>query len=127
VLYFYPRDSTPGCTVEAEQFDAELETYREAGVRVYGVSVDDADSHREFAAEADLRFDLLADPDRRVTNAFGVDTTGGAAARTTFVCAGGQVCSVYEGVRPGGHAQEVLRDMLEMGLVSLDDSDGASQ
>jgi len=120
VLYFYPRDGTPGCTTEAEQFDAELESYRKAGVGVYGVSTDDADSHREFAAEQGLGFDLLADPDGKVADAFGVDTSGGAADRTTFVCARGQVCGVYEGVRPDGHARQVLRDMLEMGLVSLD-------
>ena len=121
VLYFYPWDGTPGCTTEAEQFDAELDTYREAGVRVYGVSTDDAGSHREFAADRGLGFDLLADPEGRVAEAFGVDTTGGAADRTTFVCAGGQVCGVYEGVRPDGHARQVLRDMLEMGLVSLEE------
>ena len=120
VLYFYPRDGTPGCTTEAEQFDAELESYREAGVRVYGVSTDDADSHREFAADRGLGFDLLADPDGKVADAFGVDTSGGAADRTTFVCAGGQVCGVYEGVRPDGHARQVLREILEMGLVSLE-------
>ncbi len=119
VLFFYPRDGTPGCTTEARQFDAELDAFREAGVRVYGVSTDDADSHSEFAAKEDLGFDLLADPDGKVAEAFGVDTAGGAADRTTFVCAGGQVCGVYEGVHPDGHARQVLRDMLELGLVSL--------
>jgi Peroxiredoxin len=121
VLYFYPRDGTPGCTTEAEQFDAELDTYREAGVRVYGVSTDDAGSHREFADEQNLAVELLADPEGAVADAFGVDTTGGAADRTTFVCAGEQVCGVYEGVRPDGHARQVLGDMLEMGLVSLEE------
>jgi peroxiredoxin Q/BCP len=120
VLFFYPRDGTPGCTTEARQFDAELDAFHDAGVRVYGVSTDDADSHRAFAAEHDLGFDLLADPDGEVADAFGVDTAGGAADRTTFVCAGGQVCGVYEGVRPDGHARQVLGDMLEMGLVSLE-------
>ena len=121
VLYFYPRDDTPGCTTEANQFDAELDAYREAGVRVYGVSTDDADSHREFAAQQNLGFDLLADPDGKVADAFGVDTSGGAAERTTFVCAGGQACGLYEGVRPDGHAREVLRDVLDMGLASLEE------
>ncbi len=120
VLFFYPRDGTPGCTTEALQFDAELETFREAGARVYGVSTDDAESHRAFAAEHDLGIDLLADPDGKVADAFGVDTSGGAADRTTFVCAGRQVCGVYEGVHPDGHARQVLQDMLDMGLVSLD-------
>jgi len=121
VLYFYPRDHTPGCTTEARQFDAELGAFRAAGALVYGVSTDDADSHREFAAEHDLGFDLLADPEGKIADAFGVETTGGAATRTTFVCAGGQVCGVYEGVHPDGHAREVLQDMLDMGLVTLDE------
>jgi peroxiredoxin Q/BCP len=120
VLYFYPRDGTPGCTTEAAEFDAELDAFQEAGVAVYGVSTDDADSHRTFAAEHDLGFDLLADPDGNVADAFGVDTAGGVADRTTFVCARRQVCGVYEGVRPEGHARAVLRDMVGMGLVSLE-------
>jgi peroxiredoxin Q/BCP len=118
VLYFYPRDGTPGCTTEAAQFDAELDAYREAGVRVYGVSTDGVDSHRAFATEEGLGFDLLADPDGKVAAAFGVDTGGGVADRATFVCARKQVCGVYEGVHPDGHARDVLRDILDLGLVS---------
>jgi peroxiredoxin Q/BCP len=121
VLYFYPRDGTPGCATEAQQFQAELDTYREAGVAVYGVSTDDAQSHREFADEHDLCFDLLADPDGRIAGAFGVDLTDGAAERTTFVCAQRQICGLYEGVRPDGHARNVLSDILDLGLASLDD------
>jgi peroxiredoxin Q/BCP len=120
VLYFYPRDDTPGCTTEATQFDEYLDRYHEAGVAVYGVSTDDADSHESFAADQGLGFDLLADPEARIAEAFDVDTGGGAADRTTFVCAGQQVCGVYEGVDPDGHARAVLEDMVEIGLVSLD-------
>ena len=120
VLYFYPRDDTPGCTTEAEQFDRELESYRDAGVAVYGVSTDDVASHEAFAEKYDLGFDLLADPDGDVADAFGVDTSRGAAARTTFVLADGGVKAVYEGVDPDGHAREVLGDVLDDGLVTLD-------
>jgi peroxiredoxin Q/BCP len=120
VLFFYPRDGTPGCTTEANQFDAELETYDEAGVEVYGVSTDDADSHREFADSENLSVTLLADPDRRITEAFGVPVTNGAATRTTFVCAERQVCGLYEGVSPDGHARDVLTDILDIGLASLE-------
>jgi len=119
VLYFYPRDDTPGCTTEAEQFDAELESYHDAGVSVFGVSTDDAESHEEFAEKYELRFDLLADPEEDVAEAFGVDTSRGAAERTTFVLADGEVRAVYEGVNPDGHARDVLSDMLDEGLVSL--------
>lgn len=120
VLFFYPRDGTPGCTTEAQQFDTELDGFQEAGAHTYGISTDDAASHRAFADEHDFGFDLLADPDGKVADAFGVDTSGGAADRTTFVCAGRQVCGVYEGVHPDGHARQVLQDMLDMGLVSLE-------
>lgn len=120
VLYFYPRDDTSGCTTEAEQFDTELETYRDAGVAVYGVSTDDVDSHEAFADKYDLGFDLLADPDAEVADAFGVDTSRGAADRTTFVLADGEVQAMYGGVDPDGHARDVLSDMLDDGLVAIE-------
>jgi peroxiredoxin Q/BCP len=120
VLYFYPRDDTPGCTTEAEQFDAELESYRDAGVSVYGVSTDDVESHEAFAETYELRFDLLADPEAEIADAFGVDTSRDAAERTTFVLADGEVKAVYDGVNPDGHAREVLADMLDEGLVALE-------
>lgn len=120
VLYFYPRDDTPGCTTEAQQFDMELETYSDAGVRVYGVSTDDVDSHCDFAEKYDLGFPLLADPDAEVADAFGVDASGGTAPRTTFVLVDGEVQAVYTGVKPDGHAREVLMDMLDDDLVTLD-------
>ena len=120
VLYFYPRDDTPGCTTEAEQFDAELESYRDAGVSVYGVSTDDVESHEEFAEKYELRFDLLADPESEIADTFDVDTSRGAAARTTFVLADDEVKAVYDGVDPDGHAREVLGEMLDEELVALD-------
>jgi peroxiredoxin Q/BCP len=120
VLYFYPRDDTPGCTTEAGQFAAEHESYREAGVAVYGVSTDDVSSHREFATQEDLPFELLADPDGEVADAFGVPHEDGAADRTTFVLRDGEVESVYEGVDPDGHARTVLADMLDRNAVSPD-------
>jgi peroxiredoxin Q/BCP len=120
VLFFYPRDGTPGCTTEATQFDAELDTYREAGVAVYGVSTDDIESHHDFVDSENLDLTLLADPDERVAEAFGVPVSNGAAGRTTFVCAQRQVCGLYEGVRPDGHARNVLEDILDIGLATLE-------
>ncbi|WP_134668325.1 peroxiredoxin [Halorussus marinus] len=120
VVYFYPRDDTPGCTTEAEQFDAELESYHDAGVSVFGVSTDDVESHEAFAEKYEIRFDLLADPERELAEAFDVDTSRGAAARTTFVLADGEVKAVYDGVDPDGHARDVLSDMLDDDLVALE-------
>ena len=120
VLYFYPRDDTPGCTVEAKQFDTELATYEEAGVAVYGVSTDDVDSHADFVEKYDLDVELLADPDGEIAAEFSVDTSRGAAERTTFVLADGGVEAVYTGVDPDGHARDVLGDVLDSGLATLE-------
>lgn len=120
VLYFYPRDDTSGCTVEAKQFNMELETYDEAGVAVYGVSTDDVDSHAAFVEKYDLGFDLLADPDGEIAAAFEVDASSGKAPRTTFALADGEVRAVYTDVEPDGHARRVLGDMLDDELVALE-------
>jgi len=120
VVYFYPKDDTPGCTVEANQFQRERETYRDAGVDVYGVSVDDVDSHRSFSESEGLEFDLLADPDAEIADAFDVERRDSSVTtRTTFVLADGEVQAVYEGVDPDGHARDVLLDALDDGLVTL--------
>jgi thioredoxin-dependent peroxiredoxin len=119
VLYFYPRDETPGCTVEANQFQRELETYHKAGVDVYGVSTDDVDAHRSFCDAEDLEFDLLADPDGDLAEAFDVELRNGAAARTTFFIGDGEVKAAYENVDPDGHARQVLLDALDDGRVTL--------
>jgi peroxiredoxin Q/BCP len=120
VVYFYPRDDTPGCTTEAQQFKQEYESYREAGVTVYGVSTDDIDSHQKFAEQEDLEFDLLADPDGEIAEAFGVDVSRGAAARTTFVIDDDEIQRVYTDVAPDGHARAVLGNALDADLATLD-------
>lgn len=118
VVYFYPKDDTPGCTTEARQFDKHLSEYRDAGVRVYGVSIDDVESHRQFADQYGIDFDLLADPDRDIADAFGVESVfGGATARTTFVVVDGTVETVYTDVDPNGHAQAVLEDLAASGIA----------
>ncbi|MCX2819978.1 peroxiredoxin [Haladaptatus sp. F3-133] len=119
VVYFYPRDETPGCTTEARSFEKEAEEYETAGVRVYGVSTDTVDSHCDFAEEHGLSFDLLADTDGEVADAFGVSVENGYADRTTFVVVDGVVHSVYENVSPEGHGRDVLIDLVDDGVVSL--------
>ncbi|SDR43805.1 peroxiredoxin [Natronobacterium texcoconense] len=124
VLYFYPRDDTPGCTIEANQFQRERETYRDAGVAIYGVSTDDVDSHQDFCEQEGLEFDLLADPDEEIADAFDVEkreTDAGPAPteRTTFFLADGEVEAVYEDVDPDGHARDVLLEAMDEGIVTL--------
>ncbi|MDS0261688.1 peroxiredoxin [Haloarcula sp. S1CR25-12] len=117
VLYFYPKDDTPGCATEAREFEDEADRYEEYGVSVYGVSTDDVESHAAFAESENVSFDLLADSDGNVAEAFGVELVDGHARRTTFVIAHNQVVGLYEGVRPDGHASDVLRDLGEAGLL----------
>jgi len=121
VVYFYPRDETRGCSIEAREFDAHLDAFREAGVSVYGVSTDDVDSHAAFVESEGLEFDLLADPENELLEAFGVELLEGpgepAAARTTFVLADDEVQAVYTGVDPEGHAEAVLADLRASGLA----------
>lgn len=123
VVYFYPRDGTPGCELEATQFQAERDSYRDAGIEVYGVSTDDVDSHREFADENHLEFDLLADPTGDVAEAFDLDVTDNFVGRSTFVLGNDVVQEVYDpdDVNPDGHAREVLADALDSGLVAFED------
>ncbi len=113
VVYFYPKDFTGGCTVEANDFQAALPAFRDSGITVYGVSTDDAERHAAFADEEGLAFDLLADPDGDVAEAFGVDTSGGYADRRTFTVVDGRVVDVYDPALadPDGHAAVVLEDL----------------
>lgn len=118
VLYFYPRDATPGCTTEACAFRDAWDRYQEAGVTVLGVSTDDVDSHRAFADEHELPFSLLADEDASISNAYGVSLDHGGltmARRVTYLIdSEGNVAHVFAEVDPGVHADEVLEAVAEL-------------
>lgn len=115
VVYFYPKDFTGGCTIQANDFQDALPEFRESEVDVYGVSLDDVETHADFAEEEGIDFDLLADPDGEVADAFGLDTSEGYTDRRTFLLADGEVVRVYdpETADPSGHAREVLTDARE--------------
>jgi peroxiredoxin Q/BCP len=89
VLYFYPKDATPGCTVEAHNFQRDLEKFKAANAVVLGVSLDSAGSHKSFCDKESLTFKLLADPDRKVVDAYGVPVKNFGvvkfASRQTFL------------------------------------------
>ncbi|WP_338740178.1 peroxiredoxin [Haloplanus salilacus] len=112
VVYFYPKDFTGGCTVEANGFQATLAEFEELDVDIYGVSMDDVETHADFADEEGLLFDLLADPDGSVAAAFGVSTDGGHTDRVTFLLGDDEVVERYEPelAEPTGHARAVLED-----------------
>lgn len=109
VVYFYPKDDTPGCTVEAEGIRDEWPELSKTGAVVLGVSTDDADSHRAFASKYQLPFLLLPDPDAEIAKAFGVPLKNGRAKRVTFVIdKAGKIARVFPEVTPKDHAKELL-------------------
>jgi peroxiredoxin Q/BCP len=116
VLYFYPKDNTPGCTTQACEFRDNIFAYRELGATILGISVDDVASHKAFAAEHGLPFTLLADPDKTVARRYGVlKTYMGVmelARRDTFLIdPKGKIVKHYESVKPEGHSKAVLADI----------------
>jgi thioredoxin-dependent peroxiredoxin len=117
VLYFYPKDFTSGCTLEAKNFERDLAKYQNAQAIILGVSVDSAQSHKDFCAKEGLNFKLLADPDAKVSTQYGsVMEYQGAkmAARNTFLInPKGEIVKVYTGVKPATHSEEVLKDLSE--------------
>jgi peroxiredoxin Q/BCP len=112
VLYFYPKDQTPGCTREAHNFQVDQSKYDERHAVVLGVSVDSVDSHRKFCAKEGLNLKLLADSDGRVSQSYGSLTNLGVvkfAARHTFLIdPTGKIAKTYTSVDPAHHSEEVL-------------------
>ena len=116
VLYFYPRDDTPGCTTEACEFRDAYDRFREQGVEILGVSPDTEASHRKFRSKYELPFTLLADPDHQAAEVYGVwkekknygKTYMGVERSTFIIDADGKVAKAMRGIRPAGHAAQVL-------------------
>jgi len=112
VLYFYPKDFTSGCTLEAHNFQRDIAKYEEIGAVILGVSVDTAESHKDFCAKEGLSFKLLSDPDAKVSTDYGsiMDYQGKKySARNTFLIdPSGKIAKVFVGVKPAGHSEEVL-------------------
>ena len=107
VLYFYPKDDTPGCTKQACSFRDNYEQYLSKGITVLGVSMDDEASHQQFTDKFNLPFPLLADTDGAITKAYDVDG-GGYAKRVTYVIDDGKIAQVYESVKTDTHASDIL-------------------
>jgi peroxiredoxin Q/BCP len=122
VLYFYPKDFTSGCTMEARNFQRDLTKYQQTGAVILGVSVDTAQSHKDFCAKEGLNFKLLADPDAKVSTEYGsiMDYKGSKlAARNTFIInPKGEIAKVYTGVKPAEHSEQVLKDLAELKKAS---------
>ena len=115
VLYFYPKDETPGCTTEACEFRDNIFAYRERNAIILGVSLDDAESHKAFAENHGLPFTLLADTEGTAAEAYGVKTRMlgmTVAKRQTFIIdPAGKIAKHYKKVDPESHSEEVLADL----------------
>lgn len=108
VLYFYPKDDTPGCTAEAQSFRDNYQEYQDQDMVVLGVSNDDEASHQMFKEKYGLPFSLLADTDRSISQAYDVDG-GGYPKRVTYIINGeGVITHVDEQVKTASHAQDIL-------------------
>jgi peroxiredoxin Q/BCP len=116
ILYFYPKDDTPGCTAEACEFRDEYTEFRTRGIVIVGVSADSPESHAKFKAKYNLNFPLLSDPDRTVIKAYGVWKEKSmygkkykGIERTTFIIADGKVVKIFPRVKVTGHIATILK------------------
>jgi peroxiredoxin Q/BCP len=132
VLYFYPKDDTPGCTKQACSLRDSFAVFEEKGIKIFGVSTDDENSHRKFISKYQLPFDLLADTDKEIVNAYGVygeKTNYGkkymGVNRTTFLIdESGAIAKIFKKVKVEEHADEVLAAFGEKGTI--DEGQGTS-
>ena len=120
-MYFYPKDNTPGCTIEAQDFSKLLPEFEKLGAKVFGVSKDDEESHEKFTQECDLSVQLIADVDGKVCEDFGVigekinfGKTYIGIIRSTFIIKDGIILKVWKSVQVKDHAQKVLNELTEL-------------
>ena len=119
VVYVYPKDDTPGCTIQGKSFTASRADFQAANIEIVGVSQDDVSSHKDFCNKFAFTIDLLADPKAELLKAAGVDQSEYKGTmywnRTTFVIdPGGMVRKVYTNVKPEGHETVLLHDIKEL-------------
>jgi len=118
VLYFYPKDFTSGCTIEAHNFQRDLQKYEQINAVILGVSVDTAESHKSFCAKEGLSFKLLSDPEAKVSTEYGsvMEYNGmKLSARNTFIVdPKGKIAKVFVGVKPAAHSEEVLAALADL-------------
>jgi peroxiredoxin Q/BCP len=119
VLYFYPKDDTPGCTTEACEFRDNVFAFHDLNAQILGVSLDDVESHKAFSEKHGLPFPLLADVGGAASTAYGVKTrmlgTEVAKRQTFIIGPDGTIVKHYEKVDPDSHSQQVLADLAELG------------
>jgi peroxiredoxin Q/BCP len=115
-VYFYPKDFTPGCTMEATEFSRDYKKFKDAGIEIVGVSPDDEESHQKFRAKMGMPYPLVADMENEVSKKYGVYGLKSFMGReymgvnrsTFLVDRAGKIVRIYKKVKPAGHSQEVL-------------------
>jgi peroxiredoxin Q/BCP len=116
VLYFYPKDNTPGCTMEAKNFRDNIDMFKDKGIKVLGVSVDSSESHKKFQDKFNLNFTLLSDKPKDIVKKYGVMGLA-TAKRVTYIIKDGKIVYVYPKVSPKEHAKEVYDKIVELKLI----------
>jgi len=119
-IYFYPKDFTPGCTTEADEFSKDYKKFQKEGIEIIGISPDDVESHKKFCDKMGIKYLLLADVDKIVSKQFGVwgkkQFMGreymGVTRSTFLVDSKGKIFKIYPKVKPSGHSKEVLDDFV---------------
>ena len=120
LLYFYPKDNTPGCTKEACSIRDSMPRFNTQGLKVMGISTDSVESHKKFSQKHDLSFDLLSDKEKKVVKSYGVwgkkKFMGmefmGTRRMSFLINPEGKIAKIYEKVKPAKHSQEVLEDII---------------
>ena len=109
VLYFYPKDDTPGCTIEAKEFTELYPEFLENNALLFGISADDKESHCDFRDKHALKIPLIPDEEKGIMSLYDVQVSGGYASRDTVIIdPSGRIAEIYRKVKPAGHAKEVL-------------------
>ena len=118
VLYFYPKDGTPGCTKEAETFTSMIDQFHDQGAEVIGVSTDSEESHQKFKEKHNLKVHLLSDPGGKLARKFGIKIIFGMCSRdTVLINPQGKVEGIYKGVNPKGSPQKMLDYIKDTNLI----------
>ena len=122
VIYFYPKDFTPGCTKEADEFSRDYKEFQKEGIEIIGISPDDVESHKKFCEKMGIKYQLLADVDKTVSEMFGVwgkkkfmgREYMGVIRSTFLVNEKGKIFKVFPKVKPAGHSKEVLEEFAKL-------------
>lgn len=122
LIYFYPKDNTPGCTKEACALRDQFPKFKKLGITVFGVSVDSVASHAKFTEKYELPFTLLADTEKEMVTAYGVwgkkkflgREYMGTSRWSFLIDPEGKIAKIYDAVKPAAHAEEVLADLNEL-------------